>query len=154
MIYWMPHAESENILNGDLTTLGYNQAHKAALWLQDKQIRHIITSTDDDSRYTEAIIRHVLTDTTSHADSHLDIIANTPTREALIELARMLESITQTTLIITRPNSIMDLLPRLCINAAALQRVATPHPTGIILLERYNAGRYICHAWDLREHLQ
>jgi hypothetical protein len=112
-----------------------------------------VTSTDSDSLRTASIICHVLGDAPHVTDSRLDIIAHIPTRETLLELNQLLKNITETTLIITRPHSIVDLLPRLCINAAALQRVTTPSPTGIILLERYNAGHYICHAWDLREHL-
>jgi phosphohistidine phosphatase SixA len=126
MIYWMPHAESENLPQGDLTTRGYNQAHKAALWLHTKQIQRIVTSTDSDSLRTASIICHVLGDAPHVTDSRLDIIAHIPTRETLLELNQLLKNITETTLIITRPHSIVD-FPA-CASMPPPYNESPPHP--------------------------
>ncbi len=45
-------------------------------------------------------------------------------------------------------------IPYLCVNAAALQRVEHLSNTGMILLEPYGDGRFICEGWDLKEHLE
>ncbi len=153
MIYWITHAQSDNTPDGELTTIGYNQAHKVALWLKQKDIRHIITGNDLYSQYTHNIIKRVLTNTTSHTDSRFDVLSRAASRENIVQIIHTLDNISENSLIITPATSSVDIIPRLCLNAAALQRVATPHPTGIILLQRHDIGRYICLAWDLREHL-
>jgi phosphohistidine phosphatase SixA len=153
MIYWISHAQSDNIPDGHLTTLGYNQAHKVALWLKQKDIQHIITANDSYSLYTHEIIKRVLKNTTSRADSRLDALNHIASRENIVQIIHTLDNITDNSLIITPSKSSVDIIPRLCLNAAALQRVQTPHPTGVILLQRHDIGRYICLAWDLHEHL-
>lgn len=57
------------------------------------------------------------------------------------------------TLLVTHGDITHTVIPRLCINAAALQRVIPLHNTGIIALEHYDAERYSCSAWNLVEHL-
>lgn len=153
MIYWITHAESDNIPNGELTTIGYNQAHKVALWLKKKDIQKIITSTDIYSIYTHNLIKRVLKHTESYTDTRFDVLNRTASEENLLQIVHSLDSITDNTLVITSSISTADIIPRLCLNVAALQRVNTPRPTGIILLQRHNIGRYICLAWDLHEHL-
>jgi phosphohistidine phosphatase SixA len=153
MIYWITHAESDNIPNGELTTLGYNQAHKVAIWLKQKDIQQIITSTDIYSLYTHNIIKRVLKNVLSKADSRFDVLSRTASKENILQISHSLDTLTENTLIITPATSSVDIIPRLCLNATSLQRVTTPRPTGIILLQRHDIGRYICLAWDLREHL-
>ncbi|MFW5709228.1 MAG: histidine phosphatase family protein, partial [Chloroflexota bacterium] len=69
MLYLLRHGQSiVNIerrikcrrLDGDLTTLGYNQAHKAGLWLKEKRIRYIVTSPVMRAQQTAEIIGKVL----------------------------------------------------------------------------------------------
>lgn len=153
MIYWITHAESDNTPDGQLTTIGYNQAHKVALWLKHKDIQQIITSTDIYSNYTHNIIKRVLRHANSQTEPSFDALSRTASRENVLQVAKTLNNLSDNTLIITPSTSSVDIIPRLCLNAAALQRVTTPYPTGVILLQRHNIGRYICLAWDLREHL-
>lgn len=154
MIYWMPHAQSEGLPDGDLSTLGYNQAHKAGVWLAEKTIHSIRHSTDSEAERTAEIITRVLEDADAIPDRRLNVVAHAISRATLLTVSKFLDDTEAGTLVISRPDSLLDVLPRLCVNAAALQRVSTPHPTGLILLERYSLRRYTCHAWDLREHLR
>lgn len=154
MIYWMPHAQSEGLPDGDLSTLGYNQAHKAGVWLAQKTIHNIRHSTDPESERTAQIIARVLKDADTAPDKRLNTVAEPISRATLLTISKFLYDTDAGALVISRPDCLLDVLPRLCVNAAALQRVSTPHPTGLIVLERYSLQRYTCHAWDLREHLR
>ncbi len=56
-------------------------------------------------------------------------------------------------LLITHGDITHTVIPPLCVNVAALQRVMPLDNTGIIVLEHYDADRYSCSAWNLAEHL-
>ncbi|MFW5709022.1 MAG: histidine phosphatase family protein, partial [Chloroflexota bacterium] len=60
----------------------------------------------------------------------------------------------QGVLLVTHGGLIRAIVPYLCVNAAALQRVATPGNAGLIILEPYDRSRFICRAWNIIEHLQ
>ncbi len=58
-------------------------------------------------------------------------------------------------LLVTHGGITSSILPYLCVNAAALQRVDDLDHTGFVILEPYDTiGRYICRAWNLVEHLE
>ena len=59
----------------------------------------------------------------------------------------------ETTLLVTHGGITMTVVPYLCVNAAALQGNRMLDHTGIIVLEPYGDGRYICRAWNQSEHL-
>lgn len=59
----------------------------------------------------------------------------------------------ENTLMVTHGGITRAVLPYLCVNAAALQRVDSLGNTGFILLEPYDLGRFECVAWGLEEHL-
>lgn len=59
----------------------------------------------------------------------------------------------QNVLLVTHGDITHTVIPPLCVNAAALQRVEPLANTGIIILEHYDADRYSCSAWNLAEHL-
>ena len=59
----------------------------------------------------------------------------------------------ENTLMVTHGGITRAVLPYLCVNAAALQRVEGLVNTGLILLEPYDLGRFECVAWGLEEHL-
>jgi broad specificity phosphatase PhoE len=56
-------------------------------------------------------------------------------------------------LLVTHGGITRSILPYLCVNAAALQRIHTLQNTGFAVLEPYDTTRYICKAWGLAEHL-
>ena len=56
-------------------------------------------------------------------------------------------------LLVTHGGITRTVLPYLCVNAAALQQVETLDNTGLVVLEPYDAGRYVCVSWNLAEHL-
>ncbi len=58
-----------------------------------------------------------------------------------------------TTLLVTHGGISLTVIPYLCVNAAALQGNRMLDNTGIIVLEPYGDGRYICRAWNQTEHL-
>lgn len=58
------------------------------------------------------------------------------------------------TVLITHGGISFAVVRYLCVNAAALQRVDHLSNTGMIVLDRYDSGRYVCEAWNLVEHLQ
>lgn len=58
-----------------------------------------------------------------------------------------------TTLLVTHGGIIRTIVPYLCVNAAALQRVSIPDNAAFVVLEPYDAERYICKAWNWRDHL-
>lgn len=60
----------------------------------------------------------------------------------------------KTTLLITHGGICNSVIPYLCVNAAALQGKRTLDNTGIIVLEPYGDGRFICRAWNQIDHLQ
>ena len=59
----------------------------------------------------------------------------------------------ETTLLVTHGGITRSVIPPLCVNAAALQRVDHLDNTGMIVLEHYDSDRYSCSAWNLIEHL-
>ncbi len=59
----------------------------------------------------------------------------------------------ENTLLVTHGGVTRTVIPPLCVNAAALQRVDHLGNTGIIILEHYDSDRYSCSAWNLVEHL-
>ena len=56
-------------------------------------------------------------------------------------------------LLVTHGGITVTVIPYLCVNAAALQGIRMLDHTGIIVLEPYGDGRYICRAWNQSEHL-
>lgn len=59
----------------------------------------------------------------------------------------------QTVLLVAHGGIIETVVPYLCVNAAALQGQRGVGNTGIVILEPYGDGRFICRAWDSQEHL-
>ena len=59
----------------------------------------------------------------------------------------------ETTLLVTHGGITVTVVPYLCVNAAALQGNRTLDHTGMIVLEPYGDGRYICRAWNQTDHL-
>ncbi len=56
-------------------------------------------------------------------------------------------------LLVTHGGISTSVIPYLCVNAAALQGSRILDNTGIVVLEPYGDGRYICRAWNQTEHL-
>jgi len=59
----------------------------------------------------------------------------------------------ETPLLVTHGAISLSVIPYLCVNAAALQGNRMLDHTGLITLEPYGDGRYICRAWNQTEHL-
>lgn len=59
----------------------------------------------------------------------------------------------ETSLLVTHGGITITVLPYLCVNAAALQREKRLSNTGMVVLEPFDNGRYICRSWNLTEHL-
>lgn len=59
----------------------------------------------------------------------------------------------ENTLLVTHGGMMLCVIPYLCVNAAALQRVAHVENAGFVVLDPYDHGRYICESWNLVEHL-
>jgi broad specificity phosphatase PhoE len=59
----------------------------------------------------------------------------------------------ETALLVTHGGISVTVIPYLCVNAAALHGDLTLDHTGMIVLEPYGDGRYICRAWNQTEHL-
>lgn len=59
----------------------------------------------------------------------------------------------ENTLLVTHGGITTHVIPYLCVNAAALQRVNYLDYTGFIVLEPYDAERFICESWNRVEHL-
>lgn len=76
-------------------------------------------------------------------------------REGYDRFSRSLMNVNpdQTTLLVTHGGISITVIPYLCVNAAALQGNRALENTGIIVLEPYGDGRYICRAWNQTEHL-
>ena len=77
-------------------------------------------------------------------------------REAYNRFARILHetTFTENAVLISHGSITLSVVPYLCVNAAALQRVDALANTGMIVLEPYDMGRYACLSWGLVEHLQ
>lgn len=56
-------------------------------------------------------------------------------------------------LLVTHGELILSIVPYLCVNAAALQRVDPVNHGGFVVLAPFDPGRYICEAWNIVEHL-
>lgn len=197
MIYIMRHGQSLAELDGrihckqqesDLTTIGYNQAHQAGLWLQDKAVQQIIISPQAHAQKTAQIIGKVIgieptidpalceadcgnlsgqADETSWAqwrslrqrwhqgEADARFPEGESLRDAFTRFAEVLHALPadQNPVIITHGEISRSVVPLLCVNAAALQRINILSHTGFTTLERYGTSRYICKAWDLNAHL-
>jgi probable phosphoglycerate mutase len=60
----------------------------------------------------------------------------------------------ETTLMVTHGGIAVAVVPLVCVNASALQRSPGLDNTGFVVLESYDASRYICRAWNVVEHLE
>jgi probable phosphoglycerate mutase len=56
-------------------------------------------------------------------------------------------------LLVTHGGIATTVIPLLCVNAAAMQRLDGLDNTGFVILDVYDPGRYVCEAWNLVEHL-
>lgn len=173
--------------DGDLTTLGYNQAHRAGLWFKDRQIGRVIVSPFERALQTGRIIADVLDVPISREDGLAEVdcgdidwrtdddawnqwenvyqrwlqgeaTATYPGGESFQNAyARFAQALSaapdDNCVMVSHAGIIRSVTPYLCVNAAALQRVEMPSHTGMIVLTRYDHGRYVCHAWDDRSHL-
>lgn len=76
-------------------------------------------------------------------------------REAFDRYTRALARVRpdQTVLFVTHGGITTTVVPYICVNAAALQGQRSLGNTGLIILEPYGDGRFICRAWDSTEHL-
>ncbi|NWG17049.1 MAG: histidine phosphatase family protein [Chloroflexi bacterium] len=75
--------------------------------------------------------------------------------QAFERLSRALAAVKpdETVLLVSHGGITRVVIPLLCVNAAALQRRDYLANTGMIVLEPYGDGRFICRAWNLAEHL-
>ena len=198
LIYVMRHGQSTvNVerrlscrnFEGDLTPLGREQASKAAQWLSDKNITHILHSPFHRAHQTAQIIGEKLglsclmnddlremdcgdfesrTDKASwdafrviyerwmQGDWKATYPGGESYQQGFDRFNRCLMSLipNQTTLLVTHGGICTSVIPYLCVNAAALQGKRTLENTGLVILEPYGDGRYICRAWNQTEHLQ
>ncbi len=60
----------------------------------------------------------------------------------------------ETLLLVAHGGITITVVPVLCVNAAALQRDRRLDNTGVVLLEPYGDGRFICRAWNWTDHLR
>lgn len=60
----------------------------------------------------------------------------------------------ENTVLVSHGGITRTVIPYLCVNAAALQRVEHLSNTGMIILEPYGDGRFICEVWDMKAHLE
>lgn len=76
-------------------------------------------------------------------------------REAFDRYTRALDRVRpdQITLFVTHGGITCSVLPYICVNAAALQGERHLGNTGLVILEPYGDGRFICRAWNSTEHL-
>jgi len=74
-------------------------------------------------------------------------------RQGFERFSRTLHSIRETALLVTHGGITATVVPYLCVNAAALQQNNALNNTGIVVLERHDAERYICRSWNLVDHL-
>jgi broad specificity phosphatase PhoE len=77
-------------------------------------------------------------------------------REGFNRLSRIVHeaTLTENAVLVSHGGITLSVIPYLCVNAAALQRVSALANTGMIVLEPYDMGRYACVSWDLVEHLE
>jgi broad specificity phosphatase PhoE len=77
-------------------------------------------------------------------------------REAFERYATFLKALPQdkTALVVSHAGIALAVVPLLCVNAAALQRIDIQDNTGFVLLDHYDSQRFACDAWNLIEHLQ
>lgn len=75
--------------------------------------------------------------------------------EAALRFSRALSRVAaeENVLLVTHGGISVTILPPLCVNAATMGWIEHLVNTGIIVLERYDAERYSCSAWNLNEHL-
>jgi len=76
-------------------------------------------------------------------------------RQAYTRLHRAIQQAeyAENAVLITHSSLLRVIVPYLCVNAAALQRVDPIPHTGIVTLSPFSHGRYACEAWNLVEHL-
>jgi broad specificity phosphatase PhoE len=58
----------------------------------------------------------------------------------------------ENTLLVTHGGICVNVIPYLCVNAAALQRIDRLDQAAFVILERYDLGRFSCESWNLIEH--
>ncbi|HRF99397.1 MAG TPA: hypothetical protein PLZ51_29490 [Aggregatilineales bacterium] len=58
------------------------------------------------------------------------------------------------TVLVTHGGITRAVLPYLCVNAAALQRVEMMAHGGMVVLSPYDMGRFVCESWNITEHLE
>lgn len=197
LIYIMRHGQSTvNVerritcrkLEGDLTSIGRDQALKAGQWLIDKGITKIVHSPFHRAAQTAEIVNQHLNLTCSVSDDlremdcgalewrtdeagwnefysvyerwqQRDWNATYPDgesyRQGFDRFNHCLMNVdpNETTLLVTHGGISVSVIPYLCVNAAALQGKLKLDNTGIVILEPYGDGRYICRAWNQTAHL-
>ncbi len=176
--------------SGDLTTLGYNQAYRAGMWLQDKSVGRIVVSPFERTRQTADLIGKEIgmTYTLDNDLQELDcgslegqsnrdgwgqwlgiyqrwlsaewdagFPAGETFQQAYDRLLRCLMTVSQSninTVLVTHGGITRAVLPYLCVNAAALQRVEMMTHGGVVVLSPYDTGRFVCESWNITEHLE
>jgi broad specificity phosphatase PhoE len=60
---------------------------------------------------------------------------------------------TGNTVLVTHGGLVKSVVPYLCVNAAAMQRLDPLANAGIVVLDVYDRGRYVCEAWNITAHL-
>ena len=176
--------------SGDLTTLGYNQAYRAGVWLKDKGIRRMVVSPFERTRQTADLIGKEIglsyTLDNDLQEIHCGSLEGQSTRDgwgqwlqiyqrwmaaewnagypdgetfqqAYDRLLRCLMTISQDnipTVLVTHGGITRAVLPYLCVNAAALQRVEMMAHGGMVVLSPYDMGRFVCESWNITEHLE
>ncbi len=58
------------------------------------------------------------------------------------------------TLVVSHTGIARCVVPYLCVNASAMQRLDALPTTAFVVLEPYDSERYICEAWGLKAHLE
>jgi probable phosphoglycerate mutase len=177
-------------LTGDLTTLGYNQAYRAGVWLKDKGVKRMVVSPFERTRQTADLIGKEIglsyTLDNDLQEIHCGSLEGQSTRDgwgqwlqiyqrwmaaewdagypdgetfqqAYDRLLRCLMTISQDnipTALVTHGGITRAVLPYLCVNAAALQRVEMMAHGGMVVLSPYDTGRFVCESWNITEHLE
>ncbi|MDX2076136.1 MAG: histidine phosphatase family protein [bacterium] len=177
-------------LSGDLTTLGYNQAYRAGVWLKDKGVKRMVVSPFERTRQTADLIGKEIglsyTLDNDLQEIHCGSLEGQSTRDgwgqwlqiyqrwmsaewdagypdgetfqqAYDRLLRCLMTISQDnipTVLVTHGGITRAVLPYLCVNAAALQRVEMMAHGGMVVLSPYDVGRFVCESWNITEHLE
>lgn len=178
-------------LSGELTTLGYNQAYRAGVWLKDKGIGRMIASPFERTQTTAELIGKEIGISNYTLDDDLQEVdcgslegqsnrdgwgkwlgvyqrwlsaeweASFPNGETfkqgydrlLRALMRVADSPTPVALV-THGGITRAVIPYLCVNAAAMQRLDMMVHGAITVLTPYDSGRFVCESWNITEHLE